>query len=126
MGICYQCVNSFFNDSLEELGVGGGEELVLVPLRPQHGERVGVEVAVSRRRSSREGRPAGLQTCGGGAAGGRRPHGGHPRGGGPRSEAARGGGLGGALATHSEIVSQSVDFFQALKEESLFITCLSL
>ena len=63
---------------------------------------MGVEVAVSRRRSSREGGPAGLQTCGGRATGGRRPHGGHPRGGGPRSEAARGGGLGGALATHSE------------------------
>ena len=93
---------------LEQLGVGAGVELVLVPLGPQHGERVGVDMALLALLAlggHRQGRPAGVEAGGSRPSGGRCPGRGHPRGGGAGGEAAGGGGLGGALATHSENIS---------------------
>ena len=91
---------------LEQLGVGAGVELVLVPLGPQHGERVGVDMALLALGGHRQGRPAGVEAGGSRPSGGRRPGRGHPRGGGAGGQAAGGGGLGGTLTTHSENISR--------------------
>ena len=90
---------------LEQLGVGAGVELVLVSLSPQHGEGVGVHMAVLALGWGSQGGPAGVEAGGscspGWRASGRR----HPWRRGAGGEAAGGGGLGGTLATHSENIS---------------------
>lgn len=82
---------------LEQLGVGGGAELVLVSLGAQHGEGVGVGVAAGADRGGghrpgrRQGRLGGLVEPGGRGAPGR---------GGAGGRHAGGRGPGRALAAH--------------------------
>ena len=81
---------------------------------------MGVEVARCGTGGGSQGSSAGVEAGGSRPTGRGGPRRGHPRGGGPGGEVVRGGGLGGALATHSEIIFIFESF---LTVELVFITC---
>ena len=87
--LCNNIENSIIGNLLEQLGVGGGAELVLVSLGAQHGEGVGVGVAAGADRGGgdrpgrRQGRLGGIEPGGRGAPGRRGAGGRHARGRGP-------------------------------------------